>query len=151
MTEVLKCRRQCSHCTLNVVQGCVTVVYLSRTILWHGLGKDPSHNQTLPLCLKIAPLLGSATIIVILKCESCGGKLAYCTQADIIQTITQPRLFSSLPKGEPSDCAIVVTACHVNDFSCVWYHILTDRIVTINLERRNRFPLLFSLNDRHSA
>lgn len=46
---------QCSGSSFSVVQGCVAVVYLSRTMLWHGVGNDTSHTQTLPLWVKIAP------------------------------------------------------------------------------------------------
>lgn len=65
LTEVLKCSRQCNSSSFNVVQGCVAVVYLSCTMLWHGLGSDTSHNQSLPLWVKIAPLHGLVNLIVI--------------------------------------------------------------------------------------
>lgn len=47
LAEVLRWSRQCSSGSYNVVQGCVAIVYLSCTMLWHGLGSDTSHNQTL--------------------------------------------------------------------------------------------------------
>lgn len=67
MTDMLKCSRQCSSSSFNVVQGCVAVVYLSCTMLWHGLGRDTSHNQTLPLWVKIAQLHCLENLIVNLK------------------------------------------------------------------------------------
>ena len=66
LTEVLRWSRQCSRSSYNVVQGCVAVVYLSSTMLWHGLGSDTSHNPG-PLWVKTAPLHGLVNLIVILE------------------------------------------------------------------------------------
>lgn len=69
-----------------MVQGCVAVVYLSCTMLWHGLGSDTSHNQTLPLWVKTAPLHG---LVNLSNCYSggdknCGAKLLYCMMAEYV-------------------------------------------------------------------
>lgn len=51
LTEVLKCSRQCSSNSLNAVQGCVAVVYLSCTMRWHAPQWDTSQKSDfLPHC-----------------------------------------------------------------------------------------------------
>lgn len=67
LTDMLKCSRQCRSSSFNVVQGCVAVVYLSCTMLWHGRGRDTSHSQTLPLWVKIAQLHCLENLIVNLE------------------------------------------------------------------------------------
>lgn len=106
---MLRWSRQCSSGSFNVVQGCVAVVYLSCTMLWHGLGSDTSHNQTLPRWVKTAPLHGLVNLIVILEVIKAVENNVCSMMAAFIQRITpcfitnmRERLCVS--KGGSSDC-----------------------------------------------
>lgn len=155
LSAVLRWSRQCNRGSHNVVQGCVTVVYLSCTMLLHGLGSDTSHNQTPQstqfLCgSKKATLYGVINLLwrskpTVLK----GGRFdAASLNGSVVSQQTRQLGMSGRNTSDYKELLVNVLL-----FPCgIMSWLSAGRTVFVIKERKVRWKyLLFSSNDRQTG